>query len=388
MIEKKATAQETLDVIGDFLSQVRSEKEAETVSFKDKPEATPTEQSKPKASEGQVNQTNLGKEQTQDADDGGSTADSTPANSDEKGKSPVDDQGPKTLDTDEPVSEDGNIGPMRKQEITQEQKMARASRLGNAILTKMAEELGAMGETEDEPPKQKTAEDGDDVEVKDDTDKEASEAVDEFLDACLQKSAAYAQNAHDSYLMGILKRAQDEAELAGADFSQIGIDADMLEKMGGISGLLDKVAAEDAMAVMPEGYDEGMMGMGMDAGMPAEEAGMSEGDLAGLADALAEAGVEPEAIDEAAQAVAQLAEAGVAPEEAAEAIREVVDESMGAGEVAGEEAGEVAAEEAAETSAEEAAEEAAPMEVEASENKEARERISAAANFLREKLGN
>jgi hypothetical protein len=386
MIQKQATAQQTLDVIGDFLSQIRSEKEAETVSYKDKPEATPTEQSKPKASEGQVSQTSLGKEQTQAADDSNSTVDSTPANSDDKGKKPVDDQGPKTLDTDQPIAEDGNIGPMRKQEITQEQKMARAARLGNAVLTKLAEELGAMGETTDEPPKEKTAEDGDEVDVDDDEEnKEAADAADEFLNSCLQKSAAYAQNAHDSFLLGMLKRAQDEAELAGADFEQLGITPDLLAKMGGASGLLDKVAQENPMAVMPEGYDMEMPGgempgmeAGMGAGMPAEEAGMTEEDLAGLADALAEAGVAPEAIDEAAEAVEQLAEAGVSPEEAAEAIREVVDESLAGGEGAGEVEGEI----------EEAAEEA-PMESEVpkeASDKEARERVSAAANFLREKL--
>lgn len=381
-IQKKATAQETIDVINDFLSQVKSEKEAETVSFKDKPEATPTEQSKPKADEGQVKQTNLGKEQTQDADDSNSTVDSTPANSDDKGDKPVDDQGTKTLDSDEPVAENGNIGPMRKQEITQEQKMARAGRLGNAILQKMAEELGAMGETKDEVPKEKTAEDGDDATVSDaDSESEGGgekeAAADEFLDACLQKAAEYAQNAHDSFLFGLIKRAQDEAELEGADFSKIGITSEMLEKMGGASGLLDKVAMEDPMAVMPEGYDE----EAMLAGAPAEGGDMmTEDDLAGLADALAEAGVEPEAIDEAAEAVAQLAEAGITPEEAAEAIQEVVDESMAGGEIGAEGEAAVADEAAAEEIAVEEPEEAV-------ENKEARERVSAAAKFLREKLG-
>ena len=368
MIEKKATAQETLDVINDFLGQIRSEKEAETVSFKDKPEATPTEQSKPKASEGQVKQTNLGKEQTQDADDSNSTVDSTPENSDEKGKSPVDDQGTKTLDSDEPVAEDGNIGPMRKQEITQEQKMARAAKLGNAILRKVAEELGAMGETDDEPEeKEGEEEEGEEKEG------EEKEAVDAFLDDCLQKSASYAQNAHDSYLLGLLKRAQDEAELAGADFSQIGLDEETFEKIGGVEGLLDKVAMEDPAAVMPEG----MEALPMEGAMPAEGGGeVTEDDLAVLSDALAEAGVEPEAIDEAAQAVSQLAEAGVSPEEAAQAIQEVVNESLEGGEAPVEEA-----------PVEDIPMEEAPVEdVPKEASDEARARISAAAEFLRETL--
>lgn len=384
-MQKLGSNQDAVEVLHQFLEQVRQEKTAETVSFKDKAEATPTNQSKPESSEGQVKQTNLGKEQTQAADDSGSNVNAVSANSDDKDKKPVDDQGPKKLDTDEPVAEDGNIGPMRKQEITQEQKMARQSRLGNAILQKIAEELGAMGETEEKPKKKEGESEDDD----DDEEKEGSEqkqAADAFLDDCLQKSAAYAQAAHDSYLYGLLKRKQDEDELAGADFSKIGIDQQMLAKLGGVSGLLLKVAEEDPAAVMPEGMEMALppdagaaLPMeGAEAGAPAESAGMSEADLSSLADALAEAGVEPEAIDEAAQAVQQLIEANVAPEEAAAAIQQVVDESMSAG---GEEAGEPVAEEAAETPAEEAAEEGKEA-----VDKEARARIKAVVEFLHNQL--
>jgi hypothetical protein len=342
------TAQETLTVLEQFLSQVRAEKTAETVSFKDKSEATPAEQSKGEPSEGKDKQTNLGKEQAQEAKKSNSTVGVVSANSDAKDAKPTDDQGTKRLDADQPVATQGNIGHIVEQEITQEQKMARATRLGNAILAKLAAEMTPP------PPVQKTA-------------------ADEFLDSCLQKSAVYAQMAHDSYLYGMLKRAQDEAQLAEADFTKLGIDAATLQKIGGTSGLLDKIAMEDPMAVMPEGVvpEELMAPEGV---VPEElmapegaapEGEMSEADLEALAQALAEAGVEPEAIDEAAEAVAQLVEAKVSPEDAAAAIQQIIEEGLGE-----------------EPAIEPAAEPAPPVE----EPKEAKERIDKIASFLRKQM--
>ena len=128
-----------VNLIDDFLAKVRNEKTAadQGVSFMDTSEATPANQSKSESLS--TSQTSLGLEQQAEANAGSVNIDDTSlTNSDADGVSPVDDQGPKTLTTDQPVQTDGDIGPVRQQEITQEQKMASkindSIRLGNGIL--------------------------------------------------------------------------------------------------------------------------------------------------------------------------------------------------------------------------------------------------------------
>lgn len=327
-MEKQASkVRDTLAIVDSFLRGVESqgalEKTAEE-SQMDKAENTPANQSKAKGGEGKTEQTNLGKELSQDAKDSGSTIDSTPANSDADDKKPVDDQGNKRLTVDDKVTEKGNIGPIRHQETTQE-KTARAIRLGNAILQKIAEE------SEDKEKK----EEHEAGESEDKEKKEEKEATDTFFDKCAEISAAAAADFFESHLSGMLKRASDEADLKNADFAKIGVDQATLARMGGIPGLLDKVADDNPMAVMPEGM------VGDASGGPAPEAAPgpeapapAEGGEGGpgldeVAQALSDAGVAPQDIDEAAQQVNELFQAGVSPEEAAQAINELMAEEGG-----------------------------------------------------------
>jgi hypothetical protein len=157
------------------------------------------------------------------------------------------------------------------------------------------------------------------------------------------------------------------------------LDPETLEKVGGIEGLLDKVAQENPEAILPEGIAPGMP---VEEGAPpmpeaAPEAPMPEAapeaapemggeeeigeeELDQLADALDQAGVTPEDLEQAFQDIQALQEAGVQPDELAQAIEEMGAEEEGAAlggeeEVAPEPAGEVEApvEEPAEAPAEE-----------------------------------
>ena len=381
MEEMSKTAQDTVALIESFLEPVRAqaEKEAETVSFKDTAEATLPNQEKQTADEGKPKQTDLGVEQSQDAKDSGSTTDSTPENKDSDADKVPDDQGPKTLDSDETVKGKGNIGPMRSQEITQEQKSARFETLANALLKtaedflKAAEEAPAEPEVKPEGEAEKTAEapvQETDAKPEPKPEGEVEKTAEELVvEACADTSLEAAREYFEAHLHGMLKRAQDTAELENVDFGKLGISKEKLEQLGGIAGLLDKTALGDPAAVMPEELLGALPGAGAPApaeapalpgvlpgpeaglGAPAPEAGLgagpeaggdvSEEELAALTNALAEAGVSPEDIDQATQDVMDLFQAGVSPEEAAQAIGELVEESIG-----GEGAAEAAPEEA------------------------------------------
>jgi hypothetical protein len=290
-----------------------------------------TEAAKPEnmasQSPGSTSQETLGKEQKQDAHDGGANADTSPENSEADGQDFADTQGPQTLDTDDKVTDKGNIGPQRGQAITQEQKMARADRLADSILTvlentfsKSAKECGCEGECECES-------ESDDGEYGDDYADAMYTEEDKEAAAQFDKLASVAQNAaqdyYEGFLLGMLKRAQDEADLRAA-----GIPDAVLEKVGGIEGLLDKVAMADPTAVLPE---EALAAEApVEGGVP----GGGGEDLDAIAGELDAAGVTPEDLQAAMEDVAALQEAGVAPEEIEQALSE-----LGAEEGAGLEGG-------------------------------------------------
>lgn len=333
------SVQHGLDLINEFLTPVRAQAEKEAAmaksaddgSFKDTAAANPEKQADPKSAA--TSQNNLGQEQSQAAKDSGSTAPDEAPNNEANAKQMADTQGPQTLDTDQPVTSSGNIGPRRSQEITQEQKTARANRLGDAILqqigfSKQATTApdGQPGGTVTEPVKTQTpvaqpaAIPMDADESSEGGDKTAS-AENTVLNKLAAVAAENAQTYYEGYLSGLIKRAQDEHEL-----SQVGIDQAVLAQAGGISGLLDKVAMETPEAVLPEGVDLGGAAMpeeaGLPGGMPAEGlSGMSpEAGPEELAAALDEAGVTPEELEQALQDITALQEAGVSPEDLAAAI--------------------------------------------------------------------
>ena len=339
------TVEDQLALIEGFLAPVRGlmGKEAaadSSVSFKDTSAATPENQAKQDSTPVSTNQRSLGNEQSQEAKDGGGNVENVADNSEEKGKDFADDKGPKTLDTDQSIKSEGNLGALRGQEITQEQKEARAGRMANSILHQL--EKKAM---EDEKKPKGTAggkgEFGDEYQnnMKDDVEKEAS--VTSVFDKYANVASQAAQEYYECFLHGMLKRAQDHEEL---NASATHINQELLQKVGGISGLLDKVAEDTPEAVLPEGVDmeyaEDEMPLEApveDAGMGMEDTGaMPEGgggmdDIEGLAAALDEAGVAPEEIAQAQEDLQAIIEAGVAPEELAQALSEIGNDAEGAG---------------------------------------------------------
>jgi hypothetical protein len=333
-----------LNVIDEFLTPMRDRmtKEAaadNSVSFKDTDPNKIENQEKPSGgpNDGNTSYTSLGSEQTGDANDGGSNVGGIADNTDSDGKSPVDDQGPKTLDTDEKVVDKGNLGARRSQEITQEQKMARATGLANRIVESISSTLaqkqaaeeaqsqGQMQYADDTHSKPKTSDSGEFGDefasnMASDYEKEASAA----LQKCASIAQVKAEEFYEACMLGMLKRAQDEAELANS-----GLDPRLIEAAGGVGAILDKVAMEYPEAVMPEevmaaGGAEGGMELPPEGGAPeAGPEGGAEG-LDELAAALEEAGVTPEELEEAFADVQALQEAGVTPDELSAALEESV----------------------------------------------------------------
>jgi hypothetical protein len=83
---------------------------------------------------GKTTQDNLGREQSAEAKVGKMNIENVSPNTDADAEDFADGQGPQTLDVDQKVTSKGNLGTIQKQEITQEQKTARAERLANGIL--------------------------------------------------------------------------------------------------------------------------------------------------------------------------------------------------------------------------------------------------------------
>ena len=327
-MSKQSSVQQSVDMISEFLGPIRAQaqKEAEAASFKDTAAATPARQSTP--SEPSTTQTDLGNEQTQAAQDSGSTAPDEKPNSAADGQRPWDTQGPQTMASDEEVIGAGNIGPVSEQEATQEQKMARASRLGNEILYQLEASLDkrATGASDEQDEVNETPTDVFPAAVPNDSDGDAEggdklASAEEYVMHQLAKTAGdAAQEFYEGYLTGLFKRAQDEIEVESS------VPASVLEKAGGVQVLLDKVAMETPEAVLPEGVlpegvelpPEALEGAAPIEGI--EEGGVSDEDIEAIGAQLEEAGVTPEELQQAIEDVQALQEAGVSPEDLAAAL--------------------------------------------------------------------
>jgi hypothetical protein len=408
--QKQASIHDSMQLIQTFLSPIRAQAEKEasmkqaaedgSSSFKDTKAANPEEQEKQEAAS--TSQTNLGKEQsTLAAENLPTPAPTAKPNSEADAAKPTDDQGTKTLMVDQKA----DVGPVVQQEISQEQKMARAENLANGILNilaygKEASDSGQGAAVDGEAGGSKVGQQpgGQNPKVAPqaparipndlDGKAEGGEKTAAFMGELDKTAALAAQDYFEAYRFGLLKRAQDELEVEAA-----GIDPSILAQFGGVQGLLDKVAEEFPEAVLPEEAMGGAMPMpGPDAAMGGEmpmppeamggegvpgEGAPGEGgpDLETMAAALDEAGVTPEELQQAMEDVQALQEAGIPPEELANALSQVVDEGgaeggMEPGEAA--EAGEGAGEEPGE-----AAEDESPAEEAAEEEKEASMRYAA-----------
>lgn len=308
--------QDSLSLINTFLEPVKAQaqkeaslKQAADTSFKDTADAKPSEQEK--ETNLSTEQNNLGVEQTQAAADSGSTVNSAPDNKEGAGNTFADEQGTKTLTTDDPVEQKGNIGNVVNTEINSEQKIARAENLGNAILEvlyKAANEANEKEAAAKQPVSEEQA----------------------MLDKMASQAAGAAQEYYEAYLYGMMKRAQDHRDLEAACAANK-IDPALIKKAGGISGILDKVAMEFPEAIIPE------EAIAAEAPAEAVEAPAEEGGDAtidALADALDEAGVTAEELAQAVEDVQALQEAGISPDELAEVMTEVLEDSGDTAEVA------------------------------------------------------
>lgn len=333
--EKQASIRDSMDLISTFLDPIRAQAEKEASmktaagnssgSFKDTSAANPEEQAKQQAAS--TTQTNLGKEQQALATEGcPQPATTAKPNSKADENKPTDDQGTKTLKVDQPTDQ---FPKEVSQEITQEQKVARVENLGNGILQILANVKeasdkgngeapdGEPGGTSTSPAHQAAARIPNDLDgLAEGGDKTAS-AEDQVM-AMIDKTAALAaQEYFQGYRYGLMKRAQDEMEVQAS-----GIDPSILEKVGGVPGLLDKVAMEFPEAVMPE---EVMADEEAAEAVPESmEAGAEEGDpLEAVAAQLDAAGVEPEELQQAIEDVQALSDANIPPEELAAALTEM-----------------------------------------------------------------
>jgi len=322
------TAQDNIALIHQFLTPIRERMDKtaadNSVSFKDTAAASPEAQAKQQA--GSTTQSSLGVEQSAEAHNGGATADTATPNKDGDETQYADTAGTITMSTDDKVKNQGNLGPTRSQVITQEQKMARADRLANSILTQIEYTLNKKAACEEGcegcsdcmggEKGESVSDDNPAAYLGSEEDKEASEAF--------EKMASIAQNAasnfYESFMSGMLKRAQDEYEL-----SQSNLPAEILQKMGGVSGILDKVAMEDPGSILPEGI--GAEVLPGPEGLPPEgmppEAGGGEPDMDAIAAELDAAGVTPEDLELAITNIQQLQEAGVPEEEIVQALQEL-----------------------------------------------------------------
>jgi len=335
---------DVVSMMNGFLQTVEIEKKAATKVAAD--------DSAKKEEEGKKSETPAqgapGKEKSKDTAEvvGGVGATTDEAkNKDGDGKTPVDNQGTKKYDAGQAVD---TAAADIKVENTPE-KVARATRLGNAILSQIAalSKVAEAEKTENIVENLKKEEKKEDKKEEKKEDKkeekkasaiEARSALAEVLargnkapavekkaeaETFLSKLASEQPELHgaimDSFhqfavgwIRGFEKRAEDRQELLNSGLVKTAAEADMI---------LDKIAAEDAGAVLPE-----------EAGAaPAPEAAAPGGaDVDQIVEQLDAAGVKPEDIDEAAKIMEQLQAQGVSPEEIVQAVT-AMDELQGAG---------------------------------------------------------
>ena len=234
----------------------------------------------------QAGQGAAGKEKQQDLNAGvpGIEADSPQAENNDSSKQPYDDQGPKTLDASQKVTE--------VKLVNTPEKIARAERLGNDILR-------IIGEMRKTAAEQQQA--------------ESDQAILAKLAAQNQAfNNMVSQASHDfavGYLEGQAQRAQDRAELLASGLVKTAEEAD---------AVLDQVAQEDPAGIAPPEIAA--------AAPPVDAEGGDEDAAEQLAAQLDAAGIAPEELADAAEKFQELTEAGVDPEEIADAAAELAGE--------------------------------------------------------------
>ena len=223
-----------------------------------------------------------GKEMQQDADASinGIPADSAKAtNNDGDGAEPTDNQGPKSLEADQPVTENITV------ENTAE-KIARAERLGNAILSTVAGMRKSAGQY-------------------DYLEKLASQHPG-MVDPMTEAYHAFSQGWQDA----LAQREADRNDIIMSGLAKSAEEAD---------AILDQAALQDPEAILPAGVQS-------DEGDDVDVSDMDPETVAAvhqLAQQMEAQGVTPEDLDQAAQTLDELQSAGVEPEEIVAAAQAV-----------------------------------------------------------------
>lgn len=299
---KNLTTQDTLSMIDSFLKPVRDRMQKEAATQSQMDTVTPEKLQKPEA--GDTNQTNLGKEQSAEAHQGKANADTIAPIKDSDGKRMEDNLGPNTLTVDDKVTQ-SQIGTPTYQQISQKiaANVQRADTLSDKILEYLA--AGLEQQKQASTPQQ--------------------EELPEGYSELLKEAQDMAQQYYEGYVFARLKRAQDEAEVRAS-----GVTDEMCAVYGGVSGLLDKIAADDMTAVLPEEAVAEMGAAEMPMEMGGEEAGIGEEEIYALAADLEANNVTEEDLASAMAEVEALIEQGVPPEVIMEAVEEELAAAEGA----------------------------------------------------------
>ena len=264
-------------------------------------------------------------------------------------------------------------------DLSKQAEQLRVSNLGNAVLNILKEASQNPSTAVTAPGMEKSAE----------------------LTAIEKEAEAVGHEASQWYMMGRLQRMQDEQAVAAG---LTGVDPALIEKLGGISGLLDKVAEADPTAPVPpeilaaDGIDPtgGAPAPAAPEGMPGAEAGAGDDGavMDQISQVLAENNISPEELDQMLQQISAARDAGASDEEIMQALMQLADEAGGQGgapEAAGgaaaaetpgmPEAGAGSPGEAGESAAEQKKEDETGKE--AALQKEAAERVSVLVDFFK-----
>lgn len=365
--------------VDDFLQSVGFKSAAEGDASGPKSKSVDENEANPTAGV-KTTQGSAGKEMTDAAQESGSTVEKVDNSSSTNNVDAKDNEAPKKLEPDDTIESKSDVlTTIKKLEITNEQKAARAGKLMQAFAKVQQKEAAEKQEFS------KLAEE--------------EKAALALLQEMHVRAEKHASEAYNSYMYGQIQRVIDTQaimEKAAAEGEELSLDE--------VNAFLDKCAEEDPASVLPDGVDPAEMGMApevpVDDAAVAEEAAAAEMDdgemgAAGMDEAeveqalneavgtLQQMGVPEEDIQEAIGTALEMVQSGVDPAELAEAVQEVVQEDGLMEGEPGAEMGDAAAEAGSDMTEEVPAEE----EVKAASDKTAaarRSRIDALKQMLRE----
>lgn len=279
-------------------------------------------------------QGSLGKDQTSMAEETGSKAGGTDVVEDRK--EPVHEMGTRTMMIDEKATEVSAALPTPKQLTSGdvEQKEARLNTLHNAILSLINQDL----EREEQLQKQAEAQQ-----------KSLANMTpeDRLLQKMAERSMEFAQQAYEIHLMTQIQRHNDKLALQQLE-KEGKLDKGLVQKYGGLDGLLDKLAEDDPGMVLGDIVPEDVSAAAPVEAAAVDAAAAESGDTLTpeeealaqeIAQQAAEAGLTEDQLEAGSQLIEDLRGQGYSDDQIVEAIQELVSEEVGGAEAAPAEAG-------------------------------------------------